>query len=931
MRNRNFIVITLVIVFSLNMAQRPPKEQPKSTTLPTKVGIIVPVKVLPAIDARRLSAQEGERRAKDRRNPGPLRFAVSAKAGFDLKNAGTWQTLPDGRLWRLQIRSPGAMSNNIGFTRFELPEGAKLWLYDPSQRRVQGPFTARDRSHAGTFWSPIIPGEEIVVELFVPNGAKEPVLQIGSVNQGFRQIMEKSNLKDGIAGDNGACNNDVICPEGAPYADPSIDHDPIHAVAVYTRSGVSVCTGTLLNDVPNGEPPYFLTAYHCGVDSTNDDTVVTYWNFFSPVCADQGPDDWTDEPQFGAIFRSRWQPTDFMLMELEENPRTDLGYTVRFNGWDATGIAPASTVAIHHPRGDVKSITFSNSAPASSGDFWNPHWDDGVTEPGSSGSCLFDASSTYCIGQLQGGPSFCGASDAEMNDFYGKFSVSWTGGGTDDTRLSNWLDPGNTGVLTNHGDPHLTTANNIKYDFQGGGEYVALRTPDMEIQTRMTPVATTFNPGPDPHSGLATCVSLNSAVAARVGQRRVTIQPNLSGVPDPSGLQVRIDGTLTSVGAAGVPVGGGRIRKTATGYDVNFPNGTTLTVTPNFWNSQGKWYMNIDIFRSGSVSSGSDGSGGSSAGGIMAATAKGSWLPALPDGSSLGPRPASLNQRYDDLYLKFGNAWRVTSNSSLFDYTPGTSTNTFTFASWPSRQMPCTIPEATPAQPVARTVAARACRGITDKAMNANCVFDVQITGELGFAKLYETSQRLRAGATVTTLDATRPPTRANEAAVFTATVAARTRRKGTPTGSVLFAIDGERAGETKLNSRGEASFTTSKIGNGTHVVTAEFVPPAGSVLLGSSTDRTYTIGARDTVVIRDLPMQAGTDQTPCPPLGVAYSRDAIANVPLLQYAVKNFDATCAASNAGELLSVAVLKCEKDPRGQGFGPNATVNLTCARK
>jgi lysyl endopeptidase len=70
----------------------------------------------------------------------------------------------------------------------------------------------------------------------------------------------------------------------------------------------------------------------------------------------------------------------------------------------------------------------------------------------------------------------------------------------------------------------------------------------LEILTRQTPIATIFNPGPNPYTGLATCVSLNTAVAARVGAHRVTYQPNFSGVPDPSGLQLRVDGVLTTLG-----------------------------------------------------------------------------------------------------------------------------------------------------------------------------------------------------------------------------------------------------------------------------------------------------------------------------------------------------------------------------------------------
>ena len=66
-------------------------------------------------------------------------------------------------------------------------------------------------------------------------------------------------------------------------------------------------------------------------------------------------------------------------------------------------------------------------------------WDDGTTEPGSSGSPLFDKDHRI-IGQLYGGPSSCTASPEYMNDYYGRFSVSWEGT-SPDVRLKDWLDP----------------------------------------------------------------------------------------------------------------------------------------------------------------------------------------------------------------------------------------------------------------------------------------------------------------------------------------------------------------------------------------------------------------------------------------------------------------------------------------------------------
>ncbi len=49
------------------------------------------------------------------------------------------------------------------------------------------------------------------------------------------------------------------------------------------------------------------------------------------------------------------------------------------------------------------------------------------------------------VGQLHGGGAACGNN---APDWYGWFHISWTGGGTSDSRLSDWLDPLGTGAET---------------------------------------------------------------------------------------------------------------------------------------------------------------------------------------------------------------------------------------------------------------------------------------------------------------------------------------------------------------------------------------------------------------------------------------------------------------------------------------------------
>jgi hypothetical protein len=64
------------------------------------------------------------------------------------------------------IRTHGkrCRSRCLGITRFRLPEGAKFWVYDPAQKRVEGPYTSRHHNQDGSLWTPIIEGDEIVID-----------------------------------------------------------------------------------------------------------------------------------------------------------------------------------------------------------------------------------------------------------------------------------------------------------------------------------------------------------------------------------------------------------------------------------------------------------------------------------------------------------------------------------------------------------------------------------------------------------------------------------------------------------------------------------------------------------------------------------------------------------------------------------------------
>ncbi len=402
--------------------------------------------VMPEVDLAELLAEDV---AKE--NSGvaaPDRFATAIPVAFAPTSAGTWETLDDGsKLWRLRISSPGALSLNLGIEKFDLPAGAMFWIHDADGAQVQGPYTAKNRNAAGGLWTAVVLGDELVAELHLPAGS-DADLEISSVNHGYRFFGEDPAK---AAEKRGSCNINVVCPDGDPW------RNQIRSVARITISGMFLCTGQLINNTAQDGTPYFLTAQHCIEASNEAPSVVAYWNYQSPECNDfaggnlsqnQSGSTWVaSDPLEGGT------GSDFTLVELDQNP--DPAWNLFLVGWDAREQIPNSTTTIHHPSGDEKSISFdldpptitayTENTPSADGSHWRiADWDEGTTEGGSSGGCLYDDSSKRCIGTLSGGFAACGNDDP---DWYGRTTKQWTGGGTDDTRLSTWLDKANTGAL----------------------------------------------------------------------------------------------------------------------------------------------------------------------------------------------------------------------------------------------------------------------------------------------------------------------------------------------------------------------------------------------------------------------------------------------------------------------------------------------------
>jgi hypothetical protein len=414
----------------------------------------VPSLHFPALDLALVAAEDAAREASG----GPMRFAMPLPVLVTPDTHGVWRTDPENperNVWRLRIQATGARSLNLGFTRYQLPEGARLLLYATDRTEALRPFTAADNKPHGELWTPVVRTDDLMVELHVPIadlGATQ--LTLTAINQGYRGF-NKPEAPDLLK--SGACNVDTVCPEGNGW------RNQIRSVARIVISGAFLCSGAMINNTAQDLKPYFLTADHCGVTTSSDQTVVVYWNYENSTCRTPGGgasggngNGSLAQSQTGTIFRAGNAATDFTLVELEDAPNP--AWNVFWAGWDRRTLDPPSAVAIHHPSGDEKRISFENepltttsfTGNISPGDGTNlrvDDWDLGTTEGGSSGSPLFNPAKQI-VGQLQGGFAACGNDDP---DWYGRLSVSWARGSTQATRLREWLDPLSTGTTTLNG------------------------------------------------------------------------------------------------------------------------------------------------------------------------------------------------------------------------------------------------------------------------------------------------------------------------------------------------------------------------------------------------------------------------------------------------------------------------------------------------
>jgi hypothetical protein len=415
-----------------------------------------------------------------------LEFAHKFHPFLRPDNSGITFVAGDRMVWRVGIRSKGAYSLNILFSKFRLPPGAQVFVYDAGQSEILGSYTEKNNSDLNVLPVQPIGGDELIVEYQEPlNAPFNGEIEVGEVNHDFLGIFKATEPRD----PGQECHPNLACF--------SEDIRPGSGVVGLIINGLVYCTGVLVNNTAEDATPYMLTATHCLNNNYYFNTssqwqhygksdswlydkvagsIVVFFNYDSPLCDIdiRGPLQMTIASADSVLISEKH---DISLLRLKEAPPAE--YQPYYLGWNVGASLPAPFHGLHHPNGGIKKVAIEEDR-LSFGSFTLPNnyqgeplsflevkgWDVGATEGGSSGSPLIDRGKRV-VGTLTGGSSWC--SSPKGPDSYASLAKYWNvpGSPSNPNPISHYLDPNGSQVTQMRGfNPYPQDAYRKSHNFK---------------------------------------------------------------------------------------------------------------------------------------------------------------------------------------------------------------------------------------------------------------------------------------------------------------------------------------------------------------------------------------------------------------------------------------------------------------------------------
>ena len=463
----------------------------------------------------------------------------------------------------------------VEFMNFSVGAG-QVWIHDGTN--FAGPYTGPGPNGDGHFWSGSLGSGSVMVE-YQPDASdaageltQNPPFEIASVShQANRRALQSAGIPVAAAqpadsASDGAdfCELDANC---YPTWQPAMS---MVGQLLFEEGGDEyLCSGSLVATRDNSMKPYLLTAGHCLNSEPVAQSLQVFWAYQTSSCGAPAPTTHGPATSEGAdlIDWATIENGDYSLLLLKSIPSG-----VTFSGWDTSDPAMASDVTgIHHPAGSWKRISFGQRtgdateqvgydiAPANL--YLQVQWNNGVTQPGSSGSPLF-TSPGVIVGTLTYGPEAPPLTACEITpniNGYARFSNTYQ---NLQPYFEDWPAATVTPVpaslsfnVTNGAAPppetvRLTsqTTGQVAFKIRSDAPWIGVSTPGSQISAT-NPVTATISinptqaPQPGQYTGTVTVLAgtaapqlIHVSLIVAAPQSNVTAWVNPAAVPAVNGV-----------------------------------------------------------------------------------------------------------------------------------------------------------------------------------------------------------------------------------------------------------------------------------------------------------------------------------------------------------------------------------------------------------